>query len=64
MSELVEMRQIQRNISCAVVALTNSLPVLRLYAKANTDISIARYYHALKSLKDLEILYLPAVARL
>lgn len=61
--ELVELRQIQRNIIIGIESLSACLPVLRLYAKANAQLAARRYYPALKTLKELERVHLPAVSR-
>jgi hypothetical protein len=55
---LVRMRKAQRNILLTVEALTNCLSVIKLYCKANTQIREKRYYPALKTLRDLELVHL------
>jgi hypothetical protein len=63
MEELVKLRQIQRNILVAIDALTNCLPVIKLFGKANSQMASKRYYPMLRTLQELETTRLPTVAQ-
>ncbi|XP_014255185.1 exocyst complex component 6B isoform X2 [Cimex lectularius] len=60
--ELVKARKVEKNIASAVQSLTMCLPVLTTYAKLQKQMKEKRYYPALKTLEQLEHLYLPRVA--
>ena len=58
MQKLVVFRQIQRNILITIEALANCLSVVQLYCKAVNHIKQNKFYPALKTLRDLEIIHL------
>eukprot|EP00729_Bicosta_minor_P018660 gene18660-17395_t len=58
LKDLVEARTIQRNILTTIEEMTNCLSVIKLYCSANNQIKERRYYPALKTLRDLELMYL------
>ncbi|XP_034233965.1 exocyst complex component 6B isoform X1 [Thrips palmi] len=60
--ELVQARRVESNIASAIDSLTICLPVLSTYAKLQRQMVDKRYYPALKTLEQLEHLYLPRVA--
>ncbi|XP_052125040.1 exocyst complex component 6 isoform X1 [Frankliniella occidentalis] len=60
--ELVQARRVESNIASAIDSLTICLPVLSTYAKLQRQMQEKRYYPALKTLEQLEHLYLPRVA--
>ncbi|XP_013391854.1 exocyst complex component 6B isoform X2 [Lingula anatina] len=62
-SELVTSRKIQRNIMAAVEHLELCLPVLEKFGKLREQMNDKRYYPALKTLEQLEHVYLPRVSR-
>eukprot|EP00048_Salpingoeca_helianthica_P002068 m.54286 g.54286 ORF g.54286 m.54286 type:complete len:766 (+) comp11885_c0_seq3:1210-3507(+) len=61
--DVVQWRTTQRNILLAIEALTNCLPVLKLFCKINTQLAAKRYYPALKALLELENVHLPRVSK-
>ncbi|XP_073999908.1 exocyst complex component Sec15 isoform X2 [Rhodnius prolixus] len=60
--ELVKARKVESNIAAAIHSLTVCLPVLTTYGKLQKQMDEKRYYPALKTLEQLEHLYLPRVA--
>nr|CAD7423885.1 unnamed protein product [Timema monikensis] len=60
--ELVQARRVESNIAAAIENLSLCLPVLTTYAKLQKQMKEKRYYPALKTLEQLEHLYLPRVA--
>ncbi|XP_069678195.1 exocyst complex component 6 isoform X3 [Periplaneta americana] len=60
--ELVQARKVESNIASAIENLSLCLPVLTTYAKLQRQMKEKRYYPALKTLEQLEHLYLPRVA--
>ncbi|XP_075221947.1 exocyst complex component Sec15 isoform X2 [Lycorma delicatula] len=60
--ELVQARKVENNIATAIESLSICLPVLKTYAKLQKQMKEKRYYPALKTLEQLEHLYLPRVA--
>lgn len=60
--ELVKARKVETNIASAIENLSLCLPVLTTYAKLQKQMKDKRYYPALKTLEQLEHLYLPQVA--
>lgn len=60
--ELVKARQVESNIAAAIDNLSLCLPVLTTYAKLQKQMKEKRYYPALKTLEQLEHLYLPRVS--
>ncbi|KAJ9592812.1 hypothetical protein L9F63_015503 [Diploptera punctata] len=60
--ELVQARKVESNIASAIENLSLCLPVLTTYAKLQRQMKDKRYYPALKTLEQLEHLYLPRVA--
>lgn len=58
MERLYALRKTQRNILSAIEYITNALPVVQLYCKATSQLANRRFYPALKSLEELEVLYL------
>ncbi|XP_067003140.1 exocyst complex component 6B isoform X3 [Anabrus simplex] len=60
--ELVQARKVESNIASAIEHLSLCLPVLTTYAKLQRQMKEKRYYPALKTLEQLEHLYLPRVA--
>ncbi|XP_063231867.1 exocyst complex component 6B isoform X2 [Bacillus rossius redtenbacheri] len=61
-AELVRARQVESNIAGTIENLSLCLPVLTTYAKLQRQMKEKRYYPALKTLEQLEHLYLPRVA--
>ncbi|PNF21996.1 Exocyst complex component 6B [Cryptotermes secundus] len=59
---LVQARKVESNIASAIKNLSLCLPVLTTYAKLQRQMKEKRYYPALKTLEQLEHLYLPQVA--
>ncbi|KAL1122743.1 hypothetical protein AAG570_003070 [Ranatra chinensis] len=60
--ELVKARKVESNIAAAIRSLSLCLPVLTTYAKLQKQMKEKRYYPALKTLEQLEHLYLPRVS--
>lgn len=60
--ELVQARRVENNIAGAIENLSLCLPVLTTYAKLQKQMTEKRYYPALKTLEQLEHLYLPRVS--
>lgn len=60
--ELVQARRVENNIAGAIENLSLCLPVLTTYAKLQKQMAEKRYYPALKTLEQLEHLYLPRVS--
>uniref|UniRef100_A0A1B6C9M8 Exocyst complex component n=1 Tax=Clastoptera arizonana TaxID=38151 RepID=A0A1B6C9M8_9HEMI len=60
--ELVKARKVENNIASAIDNLSACLPVLTTYTKLQKQMKEKRYYPALKTLEQLEHLYLPRVA--
>eukprot|EP00040_Diaphanoeca_grandis_P007833 m.42503 g.42503 ORF g.42503 m.42503 type:complete len:889 (-) comp19135_c0_seq1:139-2805(-) len=55
---LILLRKTQRNILTTIDKLANILPVIQLYCKATSQLKEMKFYPALKSLDELETLYL------
>lgn len=60
--ELVKARQVESNIQMAIDSLSLCLPALSSYSKLQKQMADKRYYPALKTLEQLEQLYLPQVS--
>ncbi|XP_046981248.1 exocyst complex component 6B isoform X1 [Schistocerca americana] len=60
--ELVKARKVESNIAAAIENLSLCLPVLTAYSELQKKMKEKRYYPALKTLEQLEHLYLPQVA--
>lgn len=60
--ELVKARQVESNIQMAIDSLSLCLPALTSYSKLQKQMADKRYYPALKTLEQLEQLYLPQVS--
>ncbi|XP_050538117.1 exocyst complex component 6 isoform X1 [Daktulosphaira vitifoliae] len=60
--ELVKARQVENNIKMAIDSLSLCLPALSSYSKLQKQMADKRYYPALKTLEQLEQLYLPQVS--
>lgn len=60
--ELLQGRQVERNIAAAVEKMTVCLPLMTTYAKLLTQVHSKRYYPALKTLEQLEHVLLPRVS--
>jgi len=60
--ELVKARQVENNIQMAIDSLSLCLPALSSYSKLQKQMADKRYYPALKTLEQLEQLYLPQVS--
>ncbi|KAF4518416.1 hypothetical protein B566_EDAN002069 [Ephemera danica] len=60
--ELCRARKTQYNMASAIESLSLCLPVLTTYAKLQKQMEEKRYYPALKTLEQLEHMYLPRVA--
>lgn len=60
--ELVKARQVENNIQMAINSLSLCLPALSSYSKLQKQMADKRYYPALKTLEQLEQLYLPQVS--
>ncbi|OXB72253.1 UNVERIFIED_CONTAM: hypothetical protein H355_012677 [Colinus virginianus] len=61
--EIIRCRVQQRNITTVVEKLQLCLPVLEMYSKLKEQMKIKRYYSALKTMEQLENLYLPRVSQ-
>ncbi|NXU73346.1 EXOC6 protein, partial [Oreotrochilus melanogaster] len=61
--EIIRCRVQQRNITTVVEKLQLCLPVLEMYSKLNEQMNVKRYYSALKTMEQLENLYLPRVSQ-
>ncbi|XP_062352164.1 exocyst complex component 6 isoform X3 [Cinclus cinclus] len=61
--EIIRCRVQQRNITTVVEKLQLCLPVLEMYSKLKEQMSVKRYYSALKTMEQLENLYLPRVSQ-
>ncbi|OXB67400.1 hypothetical protein ASZ78_010958, partial [Callipepla squamata] len=61
--EIIRCRVQQRNITTVVEKLQLCLPVLEMYSKLKDQMKIKRYYSALKTMEQLENLYLPRVSQ-
>ncbi|XP_007894770.2 exocyst complex component 6 isoform X3 [Callorhinchus milii] len=59
--EMIRCRVQQRNIATTVEKLQLCLPVLEMYNKAREQMKAKRYYSALKTMEQLENIYLPRV---
>ncbi|XP_043207003.1 exocyst complex component 6B-like [Amphibalanus amphitrite] len=59
---LARARRRQANTEQGVAALMACLPVLEMYSKLRRQMAEQRFYPALKTLEQLEVLYLPRVA--
>ncbi|KAM9188031.1 exocyst complex component 6 isoform 3-T3 [Mergus octosetaceus] len=61
--EIIRCRVQQRNITTVVEKLQLCLPVLEMYSKLKEQMNVKRYYSALKTMEQLENLYLPRVSQ-
>jgi hypothetical protein len=61
LKELQTARIIQRNIASSIEVLTLCIPVLETYGKLQSLMDQKHYYSALKTLEQLEHIYLPRV---
>ncbi|XP_048801234.1 exocyst complex component 6 isoform X7 [Lagopus muta] len=61
--EIIRCRVQQRNITTVVEKLQLCLPVLEMYSKLKEQMKVKRYYSALKTMEQLENLYLPRVSQ-
>ncbi|XP_063818124.1 exocyst complex component 6-like isoform X2 [Pseudophryne corroboree] len=61
--ETIRCRIHQRNIATVVDKLQLCLPALEMYSKLKEQMSAKRYYSALKTMDQLEHLYLPKVSQ-
>ncbi|KAM8939853.1 exocyst complex component 6B isoform 3-T3 [Pelodytes ibericus] len=62
MKDLQQCRVQQRNIAATVDKLNMCLPVLEMYTKLRVQMKTKRHYPALKTLEQLEHIYLPQVS--
>lgn len=60
--ELVKARKVESNIQKTIDSLSLCLPALSSYSKLQKEMAEKRYYPALKTLEQLEKLYLPQVS--
>ncbi|RXM30338.1 Exocyst complex component 6B [Acipenser ruthenus] len=63
MEELKQCRLQQRNIAATVDKLSLCLPVLEMYNKLQEQMQARRHYPALKTLEQLELIYLPRASQ-
>ncbi|XP_041073945.1 exocyst complex component 6B isoform X4 [Polyodon spathula] len=63
MEELKQCRLQQRNIAATVDKLNLCLPVLEMYNKLQEQMKARRHYPALKTLEQLELVYLPRASQ-
>ncbi|XP_075010831.1 exocyst complex component 6 isoform X13 [Calonectris borealis] len=61
--EIIRCRVQQQNITTVVEKLQLCLPVLEMYSKLKEQMNVKRYYSALKTMEQLENLYLPRVSQ-
>ncbi|EMP42139.1 Exocyst complex component 6 [Chelonia mydas] len=61
--EIIRCRIQQRNITTVVEKLQLCLPVLEMYSKLKEQMKVKRYYSALKTMEQLENMYLPRVSQ-
>ncbi|XP_039403812.1 exocyst complex component 6 isoform X8 [Mauremys reevesii] len=61
--EIIRCRIQQRNITTVVEKLQLCLPVLEMYSKLKEQMNVKRYYSALKTMEQLENMYLPRVSQ-
>ncbi|XP_038620281.1 exocyst complex component 6 isoform X2 [Tachyglossus aculeatus] len=61
--EIIRCRVQQRNITTVVEKLQLCLPVLEMYSKLKEQMSVKRYYSALKTMEQLENTYFPLVSQ-
>ncbi|KAJ8008530.1 hypothetical protein DPEC_G00105830 [Dallia pectoralis] len=63
MDDLRQCRLQQRNIATTIDKLTHCLPVLQMYSKLQEQMTLKRYYPALRTLEQLEQTCLPRVGQ-
>ncbi|MBN3304413.1 EXOC6 protein, partial [Amia calva] len=61
--EVIRCRVQQRNIATTVEKLQLCIPVLEMYSKLKEQLDSKRYYAALKTMEQLENIYIPRVSR-
>ncbi|XP_027263254.1 exocyst complex component 6 isoform X2 [Cricetulus griseus] len=61
--DIIRCRIQQRNITTVVEKLQLCLPVLEMYSKLKEQVSMKRYYSALKTMEQLENVYFPRVSQ-
>ncbi|XP_071250841.1 exocyst complex component 6 isoform X1 [Salvelinus alpinus] len=61
--EVIRCRIQQRNMATTVERLQLCLPVLEMYSKLKEQLESKRYYAALKTMEQLEKVYIPRVSR-
>ncbi|XP_059109737.1 exocyst complex component 6 [Peromyscus eremicus] len=61
--DIIRCRIQQRNITTVVEKLQLCLPVLEMYSKLKEQMSMKRYYSALKTMEQLENVYFPRVSQ-
>ncbi|XP_076419061.1 exocyst complex component 6 isoform X5 [Peromyscus maniculatus bairdii] len=61
--DIIRCRIQQRNITTVIEKLQLCLPVLEMYSKLKEQMSMKRYYSALKTMEQLENVYFPRVSQ-
>ncbi|XP_036034917.1 exocyst complex component 6 [Onychomys torridus] len=61
--DIIRCRIQQRNITTVVEKLQLCIPVLEMYSKLKEQMSMKRYYSALKTMEQLENVYFPRVSQ-
>ncbi|MGH0115544.1 UNVERIFIED_CONTAM: hypothetical protein FKN15_024874 [Acipenser sinensis] len=61
--EMIRCRVQQRNIATTVEKLQLCIPVLEMYSKLKEQLDSKRYYAALKTMEQLENIYIPRVSK-
>ncbi|XP_028916298.1 exocyst complex component 6 isoform X2 [Ornithorhynchus anatinus] len=61
--EIIRCRVQQRNITTVIENLQLCLPVLEMYSKLKEQMSVKKYYSALKTMEQLENTYFPRVSQ-
>ncbi|XP_017287339.1 exocyst complex component 6 isoform X1 [Kryptolebias marmoratus] len=61
--EVIRCRMQQRNMTTTVEKLQLCLPVLEMYSKLREQLESKRYYAALKTMEQLENVYIPRVSK-
>ncbi|MGH0130700.1 UNVERIFIED_CONTAM: hypothetical protein FKN15_059197 [Acipenser sinensis] len=61
--EMIRCRMQQRNIATTVEKLQLCIPVLEMYSKLKEQLDSKRYYAALKTMEQLENIYIPRVSK-
>ncbi|XP_041124578.1 exocyst complex component 6 isoform X2 [Polyodon spathula] len=61
--EVIRCRVQQRNIATTVEKLQLCIPVLEMYSKLKEQLDSKRYYAALKTMEQLENIYIPRVSK-